>query len=448
MGRLEDKDVYVSSTRDSLAESAAADLTLFPKGTVLFTKSGMSTLLNQRAILGRDMNVVSHIGTCVPLGELPSEWVFYWLKTVDFKDLTHATTLPSLQLPKVKAIEMPLAPLPEQRRIVAKIEELFSQLDAGVEELKKAKAQLKRYRLAVLRAAFEGALTSDWRLANSDKIEPAAKLLERIREERKKALGKKYKEPPALDTSALPELPEGWAWIDSESLFAFVTSGSRGWAKYYTDTGATFIRIGNLDHGSISLDLRDIQYVNPPGGTEGTRTRVQPGDILVSITADVGMIALVQHDIGEAYINQHVALARPVEGYVRPYAAWFLAAEEGGQRQLKGMQRGATKVGLGLDDIKHVAVPLTSIAEQHEVVAEIERRFSVADAEEKTIEAALAQAARLRQSILKRAFEGRLVPQDPSDEPASRLLNRIREARAKEPTANRQRAKRRKGGAQ
>jgi type I restriction enzyme S subunit len=351
---------------------------------------------------------------------------------------------------------VPVPPLPEQRRIVAKIEELFSQLDAGVEELKKAKAQLKRYRQAVLKAAFEGKLTEEWRKQNLTTKTPrhketAQELLAQIKKERQQAAAnshRTYKEPPALDTSALPELPEGWAWIDSESLFAFVTSGSRGWAKYYTDTGATFIRIGNLDHGSISLDLRDIQYVNPPGGTEGTRTRVQPGDILVSITADVGMIALVQHDIGEAYINQHVALARPVEGYVRPYAAWFLAAEEGGQRQLKGMQRGATKVGLGLDDIKHVAVPLTSIAEQHEVVAEIERRFSVADAEEKTIEAALAQAARLRQSILKRAFEGRLVPQDPSDEPASRLLNRIREARAKEPTANRQRAKRRKGGAQ
>jgi type I restriction enzyme S subunit len=348
------------------------------------------------------------------------------------------STIRYIRIGDLTGYVLPIPPLPEQQRIVAKIEELFSQLDAGVEELTKAKVQLKRYRQSVLKAAFEGKLTEEWRkrrATSHEPLEPAAKLLERIRGERKRlatSQGKKYKEPPPLDTSELPELPAGWAWVDTESLFAFVTSGSRGWADYYADTGATFIRIGNLDHGSIALDLRDIQHVNPPKGAEGTRTRVQSGDILISITADVGMVALVQHGIGEAYINQHVAIARPVEGFVRPYLGWFLATEEGGQRQLKGMQRGATKVGLGLDDIKHVAVPFAPLVEQNEVVAEIERRFSVADAEEKAIGAALKQAARLRQSILKRAFEGRLVPQDPTDEPAARLLERIRAEKAKQ----------------
>src|SRR5690348_15082993 len=104
----------------------------------------------------------------------------------------------------------------------------------------------------------------------------------------------------------------GWPVVKSGSLLSFVTSGSRGWARYYSVSGPAFLRVGNLDHDSISLDLRDVQRVEPPSGTEGARTRVQPSDILISITADVGMIGIVPQNFEEAYINQHVALARPV----------------------------------------------------------------------------------------------------------------------------------------
>ena len=112
----------------------------------------------------------------------------------------------------MRQIPIPLSPLPEQHRIVAKIEELFTRLDAGVEALKKIKAQLKRYRQAVLKYAFEGKLTQEWREANKGKIEPASVLLERIKEERKKEGKGKLKELPPIDTSDLPELPEGWVW--------------------------------------------------------------------------------------------------------------------------------------------------------------------------------------------------------------------------------------------
>src|ERR1035438_1632315 len=134
-----------------------------------------------------------------------------------------------------------------------------------------------------------------------------------------------------MRTTSHCQLPHGWAWTNSDALFGFVTSGSRGWAKYYRETGAKFLRVGNLDRDRIRLDLRDIQHVQPPDGAEGTRTRVLPGDILISITADVGMTAVVPCGIGEAYINQHVALARPVGGYRNEYVAWYLAYRDGGQ---------------------------------------------------------------------------------------------------------------------
>jgi hypothetical protein len=114
---------------------------------------------------------------------------------------------------------------------------------------------------------------------------------------------KKYKEPAGPDTANLPELPEGWAWAKSDQMFSFVTSGSRGWASYYSEIGSVFLRMGNLDHDTIQLDLADIQRVQPPDGAEGLRTRVTAGDILISITADVGMIGMVPEGFEEAFIK-------------------------------------------------------------------------------------------------------------------------------------------------
>jgi type I restriction enzyme, S subunit len=147
-----------------------------------------------------------------------------------------------------------------------------------------------------------------------------------------------------------------WPVVKSGELLSFVTSGSRGWARYYAESGALFLRIGNLDHDSVSLDLHDLQRVAPPAGAEGTRTKVQASDILISITADVGMVGLVPSTLGEAYINQHVALARPLPTVHPPYLAWCLTSPQA-QRQFLKLQRGATKVGLGLDDIRAVDVP-------------------------------------------------------------------------------------------
>lgn len=355
--------------------------------------------------------------------------VCHYLNSFDFHGFVTGTTRLKLPQAPMKKIPFPLPPLAEQQRIVSKIEELLTRLDAGVKALNAIKAQLKRYRQSVLKSAFEGKLTAEWREAQKGKLEPASVLLLRIREERKKKLGSKYKEPPPVDDSELPELPEGWAWASTGQLFWFVTSGSRGWARYYSESGALFLRIGNLNHDSIDLDLQDIQMVSPPKGTEGERTRVSEGDILISITADVGMIAVVPKDFSEAYINQHIALARLVGCVNATYIAWFLASRENGLKKFRAMQRGATKVGLGLDDIRSVYIPIPSVAEQDTIVSELERSFSVADAIERSINQSLAQSERLRKSILKRAFEGKLVPQDPNDPPASELLERIRSER-------------------
>lgn len=265
------------------------------------------------------------------------------------------TTFKAITQDIVKNLEIPVPPLPEQERIVARIEELFSQLDAGVETLKKTKAQLATYRQAVLKEAFEGC-------------------------EIKKSI---------RDVSSI------------------VTSGSRGWAKYYSNKGAKFIRIGNLTKNKITIDLDDVQCVQLPSNAEGIRSKLVPNDVLVSITADLGSIGIVPNGLGDAYINQHIAMIRFNNSEQGTFYAWYLRSEYG-QRDLLKNKRGAAKLGLGLDDIRDTGVPFVSNENAERIVFEIESRLSVCDNIERTIDAALQQAEAMRQSILKDAFEGRL----------------------------------------
>jgi type I restriction enzyme, S subunit len=189
------------------------------------------------------------------------------------------------------------------------------------------------------------------------------------------------------------------------------------------------LRMGNLDHDSVSLDLADIQRVAPPEGAEGTRTRVQHGDILISITADVGMTGLVPSTLEKAFISQHVALARPVPGIRPAYLAWYLASESGGQKQFKALQRGATKVGLGLDDINAVRVPVAPLAEQELIVELIDELLSDLDAGVAALKRLQAKLMHYRAAVLKAAVDGALTAdwrtQHPNTESASDLLQRI-----------------------
>ena len=380
-----------------------------------------------------------------------AKYLFYYCLTPEFltplEQLQRGTSYPAVRDGDVREQPLPLAPLPEQHRIVAEIETHLTRLDAGVAALKRAQANLRRYRASVLKTACEGKL-----VPQDPTDEPAEELLKRILAERRakweadelakmRARGKepkddrwkqKYKEPAPPDTSDLPELPGGWVWTSLNHLSSHVTSGSRGWAKHYADSGDLFLRVGNFNRLDTSLDLRNPVFVDAPDGPEADRTRLRIGDWLVTVTADVGMVAVVdEHAMrwGEAYINQHVGLVRPLTMDVVPFVAQGIASEHV-QAQVRAKQYGATKKGLGLEDLKSLAVPLPAVAEQVRIVAQAERHLSAIKQLESAIETNLKRAGRLRQAILKHAFEGKLVPQDPADEPASVLLERIQAERA------------------
>jgi len=343
--------------------------------------------------------------------------------------------------PKVfNNIDIPLPPLAEQKRIVAKVEALLAQVKAAKERLDKVPRILKRFRQSVLAAACSGRLTEDWR-AGRDVARAGKDLLEDILHTRKKNFAQlgagKYKEPIPPDESQIDSYPEEWALTRLDSLIYSVTSGSRGWAKYYSESGPLFVRAQNIN--TDRLELEDIAFVQPPKGAEGVRTRIAQKDLLITITgANVTKAALVKEDIGEAYVSQHVALARPVSPKTSEYLFLWIISPQHGRRKLLEDAYGAGKPGLNLDNIKEIAVALPSIEEQHEIVRRVEGLFKLADAIEQRVEKARARVDKTTQSILAKAFRGELVPteaelarQEGRDyEPASVLLERIKAERA------------------
>ena len=372
---------------------------------------------------------------------------------VDFACSQYEGDRPRVKFDQLGKFELAFPPSAEQTRIVEKLEELLSDLDAGVAELKAAQKKLGQYRQSLLKAAVEGELTAEWRAARKvgageSAPETGAQLLERILTERRarweakqlakfaeqgkpppKDWHKKYPEPVQPDTSGLPELPVGWVWASMDQLTEFITSGSRGWADYYANSGPTFIRSQNINKDW--LDLSDIAFVNPPRSAEGARTRVRKDDLLLTITgANVGKAARVNISIDEAYVSQHVSLIRMVETELSVYLHLFLTSSAGGRGQLDKEAYGAGKPGLNLQQVAAVTVPLPGMLEIRALMEAVAMHLKSANDQEAAISVSLKQSGAQRKNILKAALSGQLVPQDPNDEPASVLLARIRTERA------------------
>jgi len=418
------KTERIHDSEDHITEQAVTESTtnLIPSGAVLMvTRSGILRHTLPVAVTTIPVTINQDLKALSPKEGILAEYVAWALRAFSQQILDtcskQGTTVNSLETSRLLRFEIPVAPLDQQKRIVAEIEKQFSRLDEAVANLKRVKANLKRYKAAVLKAAVEGRLVeteAERARREGRSYETGKQLLQRILETRRSQWqGKgKYKEPVAPDTTDLPELPEGWVWAISNVVFDFVTSGSRGWAKYYSDSGSTFLRVGNLDHGTIDLDLSDIQRVEAPMNLEADRSRVKPGDLLISITAELGMVAVVPEKIGDAYINQHVAIARSTDLVNKNYIGWFFACEHAGKKQLESLRRGATKAGLGLDDIRSVYMAMPPVSEQQRIVAEVDRRLSLLRETEAQVDANLKRAERLRQSILRRAFSGELLSAD------------------------------------
>lgn len=336
----------------------------------------------------------------------------------------------------------PLPPLAEQRRIVAKVDELMCLCDrleaarAGREAVRdrlaaaslarlsapdpetfqadarfalhalpaltKRPDQIKTLRQTILNLAVRGKL-----VPQDPNDESASELLNRIAKEKARLVEEgaipAKKEPVRDPTKLSEELPASWHPIALGQVCNLVTSGSRGWAAFYATSGPGFFRAQNIRFGKLRLD--DLAFVNPPSNSEGSRTQVAKGDLLIVITgAGVTNPALLDHDPGEAYVSQHVGLVRPSDRRLSEWLLLCLMADAGGRAELVERAYGAGKPGLNLDNIRSLSIPLPPLAEQHRVVAKVDALMALCDRLEASLTATAATRRRLLDALLDEAL--------------------------------------------
>jgi type I restriction enzyme S subunit len=319
----------------------------------------------------------------------------------------------NISLENVRNLSVPLPPIDEQRRIVAEIEKQFTRLDVGMEVLKRAQANFKRYRAAVLKAACEGHLVpTEAELARSEgrDYESAEVLLERILTERRtKWNGRgKYSEPAPPNIADLPSLPSGWIWASLAQLGTHIVDGTHKTPTYVRE-GVPFLSAKDVSGFSVSFDA--CRYIPEVEHRELIkRCLPRRGNVLITKSGTIGRVAVVECDeefsLFESVAN--VPIIEPLNSHFVSYSAYVGIAGSFGTMN----QKGVAVRHLHLEDLRRLPIPLPPLAEQERIVAEVERRLSVVDELEATVTANLQRATRLRQAVLQKAFSGGIMNKD------------------------------------
>tara|TARA_R100000935_G_scaffold15425_1_gene30760 strand:- start:29873 stop:31339 length:1467 start_codon:yes stop_codon:yes gene_type:complete len=405
-----------------------------------------------------------------PLSILNNRLLYFFCIHFNFKKLDKSTTIPSLAKRDLLKIPFPLPPLVEQKAIVKKIEELFSSLDSGIADLKKAQEKLEIYRQAVLKKAFEGELTKEWREKQTN-LPSADELLEQIKEERqnyceqelsewkdavklwknegandkKPAKPKFIKELISLTDEELEKLPtlnKYWHWVKADKIASHESSslkagpfGSSLKKEFYTESGYKIYGQEQVIANNYNIGN---YYVKKEKYDSLINCSIKPYDILISLVGTVGKVLVLPKDCEDGIINPRLVKISLNKFYDSIFFKYYF--ESAFLKSLYSLKaHGATMDILNLGIIKELPYPLCSKQEQHQIVQEIESRLSVCDTVEKDIGDSLEKAQALRQSILKKAFEGKLLSEeeiakckaDKEYEPASVLLEKIKAEKKK-----------------
>lgn len=383
-------------------------------------------------------------------------FMLYWLLSPDgrrevVRVASSTSGLHTLSLSKVGSLPVCLAPIEEQQRITAALDSYLSRLDETTTLLDRVQHNLKRYRASVLKAAVEGRLVpTEAELARAEKrdYEPASTLLKRILTERRQRWEKegrrgKYEEPEPPDPKSLPELPEGWCWA-TWSQIGFSQNGRAFPSSKYSNKGIRLLRPGNLHaSGRVIWTAENTRHLPARFATENADLIVNAGELVMNLTAQslkdefLGRICITSDSV--CLLNQRLARLTPVLADTK-YILWMFKSPHF-RRFVDSLNKGSLIQHMFTSQLAGFVVPLPSLEEQRRIAAEVERRLSIADDIERTALHNLERQPSLRQAILKWAFEGKIVDQDPNDEPASALLARIK---AEQPTTTAKAAPRRR----
>lgn len=409
-----------------------------------------------------------------PEAGVSGAWLAHFLSQREFRRIARQNmtgTAGQLRVPSkwLSSVNIPIAPPGEQVRIVAKLDELLSDLDAGVAELKAAQQKLQRYRQSLLKAAVEGALTAEWRQKNQV-TETGAELLQRILRERRarweeqqlakfaaqdktppKGWKDKYPEPQPPKTEGLPELPEGWVWASVEQATAEALIGLDRGAEHQSKggSGTLYLKMNNITlDGKILLD--DLVRVDA-SASEIERFAALPGDILFNTRNSkelVGKAGLVQPHTEALIFNNNLMRLRFVDAVTPSFGISTLCSPAFRVR-MEGIKKATTSVAaVYARDLWPLAIAIPPPTEQRLICSLLEDQLQAIDQQEALIRRMTRGLDAQRQSILRAAFRGELVPQDPNDEPASVLLARLRAERSgTKPAKTERKARKAKGAA-
>ena len=452
-----------SEGEETLSEKGRSLARVLPPNSVLVSCIGNlgRTGLNQVSVaFNQQINAV------IPNSSILPKFLFYQAQSSDFRnqleEKSTATTISIVNKGSFEKVLINLAPLNEQKNIVAKIEELFSELDSGIASLKTAQQQLKIYRQALLKHAFEGKLTEQWRKDNADKLETPEQLLARIQTEREtryqqqleewqqavkgwEAKGKEGKRPskPAIhkplsrisaeEQEVLPELPKEWSYIRLAEIAAINSGMSVSKNRKLADPiEVNYLRVANVQRGY--LDLSEIKSMNIEM-VDLPRLQLEINDVLFNEGGDLDKLGrgwIWEGQVSQCITQNHVFRASPFVN--EKYHAKFISywGNSFGRDYFEGGGKQTTNLAsINKTVLSNFPIPLPSFTEQQEIVNQLEEKLSIIEQNEKEIESALAKAELLRQSILKKAFNGQLVAQVPDDEPASEVLARIQVEKTK-----------------
>lgn len=381
-------------------------------------------------------------------------YFYYLLTSIDLRHSDNSSIVPGLNRNHYNAISIPIAPFSEQHRIVDELETQFSKLDEAVKLLKRMQINLRRLRTSTLKWAFQGKLvTTEAELARKDSsnYEPADELFNRILQERrakweseqttgmqeKDQLQKddkwkaKYVEPAVAKTKDLSDLPEGWVWATLEQISWNAGYGSSEKTNYEL-SGLPILRIPNISKGQI--DTSDLKRASPSLRVKSENT-LKTGDFLIIRTNGskdlLGRGALIQTDFDEPHFYASYLIRYRLLGE-QSLHKWIALIWNSDVVRHWIESKTATTAGqynINLQILNSLRIPLPPVNEYKRITSEVERRFSVIDGLEKVVETNLQRAEKLRQKILQDAFQGKLVKQNPKDEPAEKLLERIKNQR-------------------
>jgi type I restriction enzyme, S subunit len=374
-------------------------------------------------------------------------WLSYYLLQSNFRKLARMHMAGSAGQLRVPALfldtaKIPLPPLPEQKRILEKVEELLSDIDVGVAALKRVQRKLTHYRASVLKAAVEGSLTAKWRQQHPQ-TESASEILSYVLAERRryweeeqlrkfaeakkeppKNWKAKYKEPFTPDKSKLPALPKGWCWTAADQLCFQITDGEHIQPRYQS-TGRPMLSAKNVRDGFI--DFGDFDLISEQDFAKCLK-RCAPTEndvLIVSVGATTGRAGIV--GLCDPFsIVRSVLLLRPI---VAPRYLLRWIQSPWCQTYIQRASGSTAQAHLYITDTKQIPVPLPPLPEMEHIIEETEQQISVIEELQTYVKTEIRRAASLRQSTLRHAFMGKLVQQDPNDEPASELLKRIVAAR-------------------